>query len=497
VTFSVTVTPESGSGTPTGNITTTIDGNAGPTLPLTNGTVSYPTSSLTIGSHTIVATYGGDTNYSGSSGSVDETIQSASSSAASISVVSGSGQTTPYGSAFTNPLVVIVKDANGNPVTGAVVTFSSAGLKFSNSTAATGSNGEASVTATAAAAGSLTATGNTTGVTGTASFSLNATPVVLRVTANSVTALYEQPIPTLTYTITGFANADTASAVTGTPAESTTATQGSAPGTYPITITKGALSAANYAFTFVPGTLTITALPAAATPTFNPPAGTYMSVQSVTIGDSTPGAIIYYTIDGTTPTASSAKFSTSINVESSETVKAIAVATGYGSSVVGTAAYTINLPPPSFSLSASPTSITVNSGQPASITLTITPQNGFTQAISLSCSGLPTGDTCSFSPSTVTPTGVAVNSTLTIGSVAVASFTLWKIAGGGLTIALLVWPFRRRRLVCGAVAALLLTIALATTACASSNMPRQYSVIVTAAGGSVTQTASISLTVNH
>jgi hypothetical protein len=497
VTFTVTVTPESGSGTPTGNITTTIDGNAGPTLQLTNGTVSYPTSSLTAGSHTIVATYGGDTSYSGSSGSVDETIQPASSSAASISVVSGSGQTAAYGSAFANPLVVIVKDSSGNPVSGATVTFTGAGLSFSSNTATTGSNGEASVTATAIAAGALTATASTTGVTGTASFLLNATPVVLTVTATNATVAYEQPIPTFTYAITGFVKGDTVSVVTGAPAETTTATKGSAPGTYPITITQGTLSASNYTFTFVNGTLTINALPVAATPTFTPTAGAYTSAQSVTINDTTSGATIYYTNDGTTPTIASTKYTTPISVASSETIHAIAIATGYTQSAVGSAAYTINLPPPSFTLSASPTSVTVNSGQPASITLTITPQNGFTQAIGFSCSGQPTGDSCGFSPSSVTPAGAAVNSTLTIGATQAASVTFWKIAGGGLAIALLLWPFRRRRLICGAVAAVLLTIALATTGCASSNTPQQYSVIVTASGGGLTQTATVSLTVNR
>ena len=63
-------------------------------------------------------------------------------------------------------------------------------------------------------------------------------------------------------------------------------------------------------------------------PTFSPAAGTYKSAQRVTISDTTTGAAIYYTTNGTTPTTNSAQYTAPITVSSTETIKAIAIATG-------------------------------------------------------------------------------------------------------------------------------------------------------------------------
>jgi hypothetical protein len=67
----------------------------------------------------------------------------------------------------------------------------------------------------------------------------------------------------------------------------------------------------------------------AAAPTFSPAGGTYGTSQTVAISDSTPGATIYYTTDGTTPTTTSTLYSGAITVGSTETLNAIAVASGY------------------------------------------------------------------------------------------------------------------------------------------------------------------------
>ena len=95
-------------------------------------------------------------------------------------------------------------------------------------------------------------------------------------------------------------------------------------------------------------------LTAAATPTFSPAAGTYTSAQNVTISDTTAGAVIYYTTNGTTPTTASTVYTGPVNVGATKTLKAIATATGFSSSAVGSAAYTINLPAatPTFSPAA-------------------------------------------------------------------------------------------------------------------------------------------------
>jgi hypothetical protein len=86
-----------------------------------------------------------------------------------------------------------------------------------------------------------------------------------------------------------------------------------------------------------------TAQPSAAIPTFSPAPGTYTSSQSVTLGDSTSGATIYYTADGSTPTTSSTVYHTPIPVSATTTIRTIAAASGFSNSAVATGVYTVTI----------------------------------------------------------------------------------------------------------------------------------------------------------
>ncbi|MBI3488001.1 MAG: chitobiase/beta-hexosaminidase C-terminal domain-containing protein, partial [Acidobacteria bacterium] len=78
-----------------------------------------------------------------------------------------------------------------------------------------------------------------------------------------------------------------------------------------------------------------------AAPTFSPAAGTYASAQTVTLSTATTGAAICYTTDGSTPTAGSTSYTGPIQVLASQTIRAIAVRSGWTNSSVASAAYTI------------------------------------------------------------------------------------------------------------------------------------------------------------
>ncbi len=104
-----------------------------------------------------------------------------------------------------------------------------------------------------------------------------------------------------------------------------------------------------------------------AAPTFNPPAGTYPSAQSVTITTTTSGATIRYTTDGSTPSESSGTvYSGAVPISVNTTLKAIAYLSGMADSPVTSGVYDIQCAAPTFTPAAGTytavQSVTITSG---------------------------------------------------------------------------------------------------------------------------------------
>jgi 6-phosphogluconolactonase (cycloisomerase 2 family) len=84
-----------------------------------------------------------------------------------------------------------------------------------------------------------------------------------------------------------------------------------------------------------------------AEPEINPASGTYASDISVTMSCTTSGAIIYYTTDGSTPTASSSVYVAPVSVSgdgTSMTIRAMAAKTGMVDSTTAQTSYVISYP---------------------------------------------------------------------------------------------------------------------------------------------------------
>jgi hypothetical protein len=163
--------------------------------------------------------------------------------------------------------------------------------------------------------------------------------------------------------------------------------------------------------------------PTVATPTFSPGAGSYGSSQSVTISDSTSGATLCYTTDGSTPTANGAgtcthgtTYSTAVTVASSLTLQAVGSLSGDSDSSVGSAAYTIT-PTTAGTPSCSPVGGTYNATQSVSCSVT-----GGAPVMCYTTNGTP--------PVTNGSSGCTTG-TLYSGAISIsASATLKVIAGG-------------------------------------------------------------------
>jgi hypothetical protein len=453
----LTASISSGGGTPPNgeNVTFMSGATSLGTAQLTSGVASLTTTDLPTGTDSITAVYNGDSNYAGStSTAVSQTVNKAGSSTTLKSSLN------PSTSGQSVTLTANISGQLGGVATGTVT--------FSNGNSSLGSASVSSNTATLATTALPVGTDSITAAysgdsnfTGSSSSTLSqvvnaapqaATPTFLPVagtytSAQSVTISDTTPGAAIYYTTNGT-----------TPTTGSAVYSSSSPIAVSSSETIEAIAAATgYSNSAVASAAYIINVPVAATPTLSPAAGTYTSAQSVTISDTTSGATIYYTTNGTTPTTGSTVYSSSspVAVSSSETIEAVATASGYSTSAVGSAAYVINLPGFGAPSGSQPGSISIQPGATTGNTATISVvgTNGFSGTVNLSCSITPAAandpPTCTLSPTSVTLSGTTTQtSTLTVTTTAATSAMnrpAWRQVGGVAFAVVLMFAIPRRR----------------------------------------------------
>ena len=151
----------------------------------------------------------------------------------------------------------------------------------------------------------------------------------------------------------------------------------------------------------------------AAIPTFSPAGGTYSSGQSVTISDATGGATIYYTTNGTTPTTTSTVYTSPVSISATETIEAMAIASGLSQSAVASSTYTIvsQGTPPTL------TSVTPNSGTQAqsNLSVVLTGTNFLPAPVCNFGSGIVV-NSCVYNSATQVTANISIAANATIGS---------------------------------------------------------------------------------
>jgi PKD domain len=176
-------TVKDGGGNPVNGVTVTF---TGPASGSSMATVTAVTNASGVASRAVTAngTAGGPYNVSATVSGVatpaNYSLTNTSGAPASVTATGGTGQAAVVSTVFAAPLSVIVKDAGGNPVSGAAVIFSgpASGASIVTTTLLTNGSGIVTATATAngTAGGPYTVTATVAGAT-SATFSLTNTPV--------------------------------------------------------------------------------------------------------------------------------------------------------------------------------------------------------------------------------------------------------------------------------------------------------------------------------
>ena len=280
--------------TPTGTVQFQIDGvNLGPAISIdpTSGLAASSTiSTLDAGTHTVTAVYSGDSVHTRTTATTIQTVKQAHLT------VTADSQAKLYGDVVPALTYTVTGFVNGD--TSTVVS----GLANLTTTATKASGvGSYPIVVSAGSLGALNYD-----FSNLVNGALTVSQAHLTVMALNLSKSTGTANPTLTYSISGFVNGDTAAMVSGSPLLSTTATTSSPAGSYPITVEAGSLSAANYDFpNLVSGTLSVTdltVLPLTVSATRSAPVYGQAIAFTATLGlasGGNPGGAVQFQVDGT------------------------------------------------------------------------------------------------------------------------------------------------------------------------------------------------------
>ena len=176
------------------------------------------------------------------------------------------------------------------------------------------------------------------------------------------------------------------------------------------------------------------------------------------------------------------------------------------------AAVSIDIANPDFSLAASPTTASVIAGQSTQFVVTVSPVGGFADNVMLTCSA-SAGITCAFSPATVATAHGAANANLTVatssmvGAQEVVPPVLLRLCGFLLAVAGIGFAISRREqagnvrvpLLGATAAAALAAFSLLSIGCGGAagnpSNHRSASIVVTAQSGTVSHSTTVNVTV--
>jgi hypothetical protein len=451
VTFTATVAPQSGSNVATGTVTF-LDGTTtlGTGTLNASGTATFSTSSLPVGTHAITASYGGDSKDNSSLSNAVSVVVTQTAGATTTTTLTASATEITVGQSVSFTAKVVSQ--NGVPA--GSITFFDGTTSLGKASLNSGGTATLSTTALIAGTHSITASyfgtnGDDTSVSNAVSVVVSqslasiATTITLSASATEViagqsvtfTAIVSPQagsnVPTGAVTFLDGTNTLGTSPLNAT-ATATFATTNLAAGTHSIVASYGGDGKDGSSISTV---LTITVIVSTTSAQSTMPTTTTLSasstqllpLQSITLtaavapqsGSNVPTGTVTF-LDGSKSLGTAqltASGGATLNLASlPEGTHSISASYGGDAhdSPSTSSLLTVSVSAPDYAMVVSATSVNLTPGQQSSLTVTLIPEGGFNQPIKLSCSGLPQGTTCAFSPATVTLGGVPVMSTVTM-----------------------------------------------------------------------------------